>query len=377
MRPTTVLLAERRLTHYRMPVFDGLRTELDKAGVVLRFVHGQPAPYELKKGDEGNLPWAEPVTNRYWRVGGKDLCWQRLPVDIRTVDLVILNQENSLLSNYPILFRRGHGGPRVAFFGHGANLQSSRPDGLRERFKRWTTHQVDWWFAYTDMSVELVAACGFPRERITNVENAVDTAAMRAELASIHPEELAALRLRLGLAGGRVALYLGSLYAEKRLDFLIEAADRLHAADGLFRLVIVGDGPMREAVSQACAVRPWCVWVGARAGREKAMYLALADVILSPGAVGLGILDSFVAGVAMVTTDCGLHGPEVAYLRQQENGVMTENNVVAFVEAVVGVLADEDYRSRLAMGCRAAADHYTVENMAKRFSDGIVRCLMS
>jgi glycosyltransferase involved in cell wall biosynthesis len=315
------------------------------------------------------------VTNRYWRVGGKDLCWQPLPDDARTVDLVILNQENSLLSNYPFLFRQGHGGPRIAFFGHGANLQSNRPNGLRERFKRWTTHRVDWWFAYTDMSVELVAASGFPRERITNVENAVDTAAMRAELASIHPEELAALRQRLGLEGGRVALYLGSLYAEKRLDFLIEAADRLHAADDLFRLVIVGDGPLREAVSQACAVRPWCVWVGARTGREKALYLALAEVILSSGAVGLGILDSFVAGVPMLTTDCGLHGPEVAYLRQQENGVMTENNVAAFVEAVERLLVDESYRAQLAKGCLVAADHYTVENMAKRFADGIVRCL--
>lgn len=377
MKPTTVLLVERRLTHYRMPVFDCLRAELDKAGVVLRFVHGQPAPSELKKGDAGSLPWAEPVTNRYWRLGGKDLCWQPLPDDTRTVDLVILNQENSLLSNYPFLFRRKRGGPRLAFFGHGANLQSSRPDGLRERFKRWTSHRVDWWFAYTDMSVELVAASGFPRERITNVENAVDTAVMRAELASVRPEELAALRQRLGLAGGRVALYLGSLYAEKRLDFLIEAADRLHAADGMFRLVIVGDGSLREAVSQACEARPWCVWVGARTGREKALYLALADVILSPGAVGLGILDSFVAGVPMVTTDCGLHGPEAAYLRQRENGVLTENNVAAFVEAVERLLVDENYRTRLAMGCRVAADHYTVENMAKRFADGIIRCLRS
>lgn len=375
MKKTTILLAERRLTHYRMPMFECLRTELDKAGVVLRFVHGQPTTDELKKGDEGHLPWAERVTNRYWRVGGKDLCWQPLPADIGTVDLVILNQENSLLSNYPFLFKRSRNRPLVAFFGHGANLQSSSPNGLRERFKRWSTSRVDWWFAYTGMSVKLVSDCGFPLERITDVENAVDTAVMSADMAGLRADDLAALRQRLSLEGKHVALYLGSLYAEKRLDFLIAAADRLHARDATFRLVIVGDGPLREEINRACEDRPWCLWVGAQTGRDKVLYLALASVILNPGLVGLGILDSFVAGVPMVTTDCGLHSPEVAYLRQQVNGVMTKNNLDSFVESAERIFLDQLYREKLAAGCGEGARHYTVENMAKRFSAGIVQCL--
>lgn len=375
VKPARVLFIERRLTHYRVPLLECLREKLGKVGVELRFVHGQPTPSELKKGDEGYLPWAERVTNRYWRVGSKDMCWQVLPKDANAADLVILNQENSLLSNYPFLLTGGRRPQRSAFFGHGANLQSDRPNGLRERFKRWTTNRVDWWFAYTSTSADLVASCGFPRERITNVENAVDTAAMHADIASITADERTELRHGLDLEGKRVALYLGSFYAEKRLDILIEAADRLYAKESAFRLLIVGDGPQREAIVSACKARPWCTWVGAKTGRDKALYLSVADLILNPGVVGLGILDSFTAGVPMVTTDLSGHGPEIAYLRPNENGLKTPCNVADFSEAAFGLLSDERRRSKLGLACQEAAEHYTLENMAQRFSDGIVSCL--
>lgn len=375
MKPTTVLLVERRLTHYRMPLFDCLREELDKAGVALRFVHGQPTSDELKKGDEGSLSWAERVTNRYWRVGGKDLCWQPLPDDTRTVDLVILNQENSLLSNYPFLFRQGRGGPRVAFFGHGANLQSSRPNGLRERFKRWTTNRVDWWFAYTQMSADLVMKTGFLEDRITVLNNAVDTSDLRRHLESVTPEETHGLRKSLGFGTGPVGVFVGSLYAEKRLDFLFAAAEAIRREVPDFHLLIVGEGPEREKVQGWCAAHPWVRWVGTRFGREKAAYVSMAQVMLNPGLVGLGILDSFVAGVPMVTTDCGIHSPEIAYLDNGRNGIMTANDLDDYATAVVALLRDVDALCTLSAGCEASGQEYTVENMVAHFADGIVRCL--
>ena len=65
----------------------------------------------------------------------------------------MMRAENKLIQNHLLLL-----GPRrfrLAFWGHGANLQSDNPHGLKERFKRWTTNRVDWWFAYTQMSADL------------------------------------------------------------------------------------------------------------------------------------------------------------------------------------------------------------------------------
>ncbi|WP_298435366.1 glycosyltransferase family 4 protein [Geobacter sp.] len=372
-----VVVIQRRLTHYRTPLFELLRSSLADSRISLRLVHGQPTPDEIVKKDTGRLLWAEQVKNRYWQVTGKAICWQPLINVLGKADLVVLTQENSLLSNYPLLLKRHLGGPKVAFWGHGANLQSNNPNGIRERFKRWTTNRVDWWFAYTGLSVELIERCGFPRERITNLENAVDTAALRAELASIDPNELAELRQRLGMDGAQVGLYLGSLYAEKRLDIVFETAKKLYAKDPTFRLLIVGDGPMRTEVQRFCMEHSWSVWVGTKTGRDKCFHLSLADVILNPGMVGLGMLDSFIAGVPMVTTDCGLHSPEIAYLRQHYNGVMTENTLDGYVNAVQRILNDEPYRAKLVEGCRNSAQHYTIENMASNFCEGIKKALVS
>ena len=42
---------------------------------------------------------------------------------------------------------------------------------------------------------------------------------------------------------------------------------------------------------------------------------------LLPGAVGLGVLDSFAFDVPLVTVDLPYHGPEIDYVRDGENGV--------------------------------------------------------
>lgn len=84
-------------------------------------------------------------------------------------------------------------------------------------------------------------------------------------------------------------------------------------------------------------------------------------------------MDSFTCGVPLVTTNCGIHGPEIAYLIDGMNGVMTENNVEAYANSVVDLLGDTDRLKRLANACIDSATEYTVENMARNFADGVER----
>ena len=366
-----VVIVQRRLTHYRVPLFEALRGLLAERGLKLRLLIGQGTSTESKKLDGGELSWAEKIPTRY--LMGDKLCWQPMPRYLSNSALVIVTQENKLLQNHWLMLA-----PRrfkLAFWGHGANLQSSDPDGLKERFKRWTTNRVDWWFAYTQMSADLVGRTGFPAERVTVLNNAVDTSELLRQRQSVTPAETAALRESLGFGAGPVGVYVGSLYADKRLDFLFASAERIRSAIPEFRLLIVGDGPERDKVQSWCAAHSWGRWVGSRFGREKVAHLSLAQVMLNPGLVGLGILDSFVCGVPMMTTDCNLHSPEIAYLHNKVNGVMTADDLDAFAGAAVGVLTNENLRERLLQGCLVSARTYTVENMTSNFADGIVRCL--
>lgn len=368
---TKVCIIQRRLTRYRVPLFEALRAALAARGIDLDLLVGRGTSAEEKKNDADELPWARVIPTHY--LAGRHLCWQPAGRYVAGADLVVVTQENKLLQNHLLMLapRRF----RLAFWGHGANLQSDNPNGLKERFKRWTTNRVDWWFAYTRMSKGLVRAAGFPGDRITVLNNAVDTTELRRQRQSVSAEETQALRAALGFGAGPVGVFVGSLYADKRLDFLFEAAAAVRVQVPDFHLLIVGEGPERAKVEAWCAARPWARWVGAKFGRNKAAHLAVAQIMMNPGLVGLGILDSFVCGVPMLTTDCGIHSPEIAYLEDGVNGLMISNDSQSYEGACVRLLQNPAELNRLRAGCEASASEYTVENMAQRFADGIECCL--
>jgi len=117
-------------------------------------------------------------------------------------------------------------------------------------------------------------------------------------------------------------------------------------------------------------------WVGVRKGVEKAGYFRLAQVILNPGLVGLHVLDAFCAGVPMVTTADARHSPEIAYLKDGENGLVVDGDATAYADAIIALLQNPSRYAHLNAGALAGAQHYTLQNMVERFTDGIERSLM-
>lgn len=366
-----VVIIQRRLTHYRLPLFERLREQLARQDIQLDLLVGKGTPAEEKKRDGGVLPWAQPLPTHYYAKGR--LCWQHPGRHLDSADLVVVSQENKLLLNHLLLFA-----PRrfkLAFWGHGGNLQSGKANGVKERFKRWSGGKADWWFAYTQLSADRVAVSGYPRNRITVLNNAIDTSELQRDRQSVSMREIRELRRSLDFGDSPAGVYVGSLYADKRLDFLFAAAASIRRAVPDFRLLIVGDGPERDKVRAWCDAHPWTRWAGVRFGREKAAYLSAAQAMLIPGAVGLSILDAFACETPLITTDCGNHGPEIGYLESGVNGVMTADDPNAYVEATVRLLRDARQLDALRAGCAASAREYTVENMARRFADGIAHAL--
>ncbi len=366
-----VVITERQLLQYRVAFYERLRVLLDREGVDLQLLIGEGTSQEVKKKNQVTLPWSISIPTRYFF--SEKLCWQPFGAYARDADLVIVMHENKLIYNLWLL---SFGRPRrLAFWGHGRNMQSDRPHGLKERFKRWTVTKVDWWFAYTESSAALIQGTGFPRTSTTVVENAVDTNEMAQFCKEVSEADLLSLRKKLALDNGPIGLYLGSLYHEKRLGFLLDAATRIREKIPSFQLLVVGAGPEQPLIEAAAQHNPWMHYLGPLQGRDKARALMLADVMLNPGLVGLGVLDSFVSGRPMFTTDCGLHSPEISYLSSGQNGIMTANNVDVYATAVASVLSNQAAIAKLQAGARATASRYTVENMADRICTGILSCL--
>lgn len=365
-----------RLLHYRTELFERLRAECARRGVDLHLVHGQASRREAFKKDEGSLPWARKVQNRFWEVGARDWVWQPFPADLRDADLVVVMQENRILSNYLLLLGRLWSPRRVAYWGHGVNFQSDAPAGLREKWKQMMLTRVDWWFAYTEMTAEIVRRARYPVERVTCLDNAIDNEAFERDLAGVTDERLQAMRAEIDAPeGAPVGLFCGSLYSDKRLDYMIEAADRIHAALPAFRLVVIGDGPSAGEIREAAETRSWLKWVGVRKGLEKAAWFRLADVVINPGAVGLHVLDSFCSGTPMLTTVESRHGPEVAYLKDGVNGLVVEGGAEGYADGVIALFNDRIRLESIKQAALRDAKYYTLDHMVNQFADGIERCV--
>ncbi len=376
MRPVRVVQLDARLVHYHCELFQRVRDALAQEGIEYRLVHGQGSPREKTRLDEGSLEWADRVTNLWWRLGNVDLLWQPIPRKLRNADLLILVQQNRILSNYPILLVRRWRVGRMAYWGHGVNLQSRKPGGLRERWKRLFLDRVDWWFGYTSLTVRLLQDAGFPPDRITCLNNAIDTRGFRDAVSTISVEALAETLQRLSLPErGVVGLFCGSLYPEKRLELLIAASDHIQARIPGFTLIVIGDGPSRSVLEAASRDRDWMRLVGIKHGTEKALLFRLADVVLNPGAVGLNILDAFAAGVPLVTTSNALHGPEIAYLEHGVNGLLVGDAAEVYGEAVVALLQDPKRLQEMARAALASSSEFSLEEMVRRFVEGIQACL--
>ena len=159
-------------------------------------------------------------------------------------------------------------------------------------------------FVPTSELRDQLMACGF--ERLQVLGRGVD--AQRFSPARRDP----ALRARWQAgAHERVMLYVGRLAAEKNLPLALHTFERLAARHPGLRMVVVGDGPLRESLARA---HPQARFVGMQTGDALARHYASADVFLFPSLTetfGNVTLEALASGLAVAAFDTGAAGLHV------------------------------------------------------------------
>lgn len=371
-----VLIIQRRLPHYRVALFERLRARLSEEQIELSVAYGSPAPWEKVRADQGKLTWGTALQSRYFSPIPSRSVWLGVPWSkVAQQELIIFPHEGAILDNHVLLALRGRLHAKLALWGHGRNFQHR--SFIRDLLKRWMLRGVDHYFAYTELSARVLAEQGMPPERVTVVQNAIDTTRLIAWRATVIPAEREQQLHNLELKGECSGLFLGSLTLEKYIPFLLDAAVLLRKRFPEFELLVVGDGPLRNLVLEFVAKHPWAHWVGSALDREKVVLGSLCQIMLNPGMVGLNILDAFAMGLPMVTTDCGIHSPEIAYLEHGRNGLLMPCSLEAFVEGVTSLLVDSLHRQTMVAACLEDAARYTLDDMVDRFAKGILAVLES
>ena len=163
---------------------------------------------------------------------------------------------------------------------------------------------------FSELQAELLNRLGVKENRLAVIPNGVDPqqwAPAGQEQPSVS-QELAALQRQFG--NERIFLYMGRIAPEKNVEALLKAW-RLVQLPGC-RLVVVGDGTMRQQLMQSYGEEDRVLWWGHEPDRLRRLaLLQLAEVFILPSLVeglSLALLEAMARGTACIATDAGADG---------------------------------------------------------------------
>ncbi|WP_424894703.1 glycosyltransferase family 4 protein [Tepidimonas sp. HKU79] len=209
-------------------------------------------------------------------------------------------------------------------------------------------NQADCTLVPTQALADALRAQGF--ERLIVVPRGVDTD--RFTPRHRHP----LLRESWGAPGDTpVLLYVGRLAPEKNLELLVRTYRAMIDIDPRWRLVVVGDGPMRDRLAEHC---PQAVFTGALTGDALARAYASGDVLAFPSMTetfGNVTLEALASGLPVLAFD---YAAAAQVVRSGVNGWLAPvGDEDAFVEHARRLARERDWLPRLRAGAADAVAH--------------------
>lgn len=217
------------------------------------------------------------------------------------------------------------------------------------------------------VSRDLTQACagfGVPRERLVEIENAIDTEEFR------RARPAAEATLRRDVPVGRLVIgAVGRLSQEKGFHLLIEAVERVIARGRDVELWIAGEGGEKETLERRMRASPHAARLKLLGFTPDTLGLFTAFDVFALSSLREGlpnvVLEAMATEVPLVATRCG--GME-AFGRDGEDMLLVPaGSVEALERGLLRLVDDASLRARLAAAARAriVRDHSFVRRMQK------------
>jgi len=231
---------------------------------------------------------------------------------------------------------------------------------------------VDVWFVYNEY-VKYIINDIYDNELVCSVNNTIDVDEERLLSKEVKNKDILKVKNDLDInEDDKVCLYCGRIYKEKRIEFLLEALKKIKKRDGKFKFIMIGDGEERAQIIKFQEKNyDWFKWVGPKYKKEKILYFKISQLQLMPGLVGLHIIDSFVHGLPIVTTDNNYHSVEIEYMKNWYNGVMVCDDIDIYVDAVYKILNNKEIVNSLKNGCIQSVSEYSIQKKINGFYEGL------
>lgn len=361
--PGRLALQQRVLPVYRAPFFDRLASACDGG---MSLFTGLPRPSEgITTTSQLQITNYQLGKNIHLLGGSLYLCYQRGLIDWLEEwdpDALIVEANPRYLStpsavtwmhkrDRPVI-GWGLGAPSLLRPSPGGRSRST-PKG-RVGVRVWDTflQQFDAMICYSQRGAHEYAYSGFPLDNLFVAHNAVSPSPTwdlpaRSETFREKP----------------CVLFIGRLQVRKNVDLLLGACAEIQN----IRLVIVGDGPEREALEElAQEIYPSAEFVGSRHGDELAPYFAEADLFVLPGTGGLAVQQAMSYGLPVIVAQGD--GTQDDLVRNENGWQIPPDDFEALVATLKEALSDPAGLRRMgAESYRIVKEEINIEKMVGTF----------
>jgi L-malate glycosyltransferase len=369
-----VSIIQREIPHYRIRFFEELYAQGKVQDLDIQVYAGMPP---ARATSSIAFPYQVLPVRHFGTMKSSSFWMYELENAIAGSDIVVAPQELQCLTVPYLWAKRRRICTSWIWWGHGYNFQASvRPSTaiqIKEAIKRFMTRRADGLLTYTEGGADYWRKQGLPKDWVTPYYNTIDVEGLRKVRADITEQQLIEVRRTLAVEGKRVLLFSGRLYAEKKVDFLLNAFALLKNIYPEVALLIIGDGEERRKLEQLAThlnLRDVHFLGELVEPTDTAVYFSLADLMVLPSLVGLAIVHGFAFGLPLHTTDSPGHGPELDYL-SSKNGVMSRHDVAQYAEAIASLLFSPHKLEAMKQAAMAQGDELHLSHSARRFVSGI------
>lgn len=238
--------------------------------------------------------------------------------------------------------------------------------GCIEAYLRWFHNRAAATLVPTSALAEELQARGFRNVGI--LSRGVDTRLFHPGRRSV------ALRKSWGAGpDDLVALIVGRLAPEKNLSLALEAFAVLQRQRPESRLVVVGDGPLLEPLSQS---HPDCRFTGVKQGEDLATHYASADLFLFPSLTetfGNVVCEALASGLPVVAFDSAAAS---SLIMTGRNGIcVPPGDSQAFVAAASHLASLHPGKSERRAECADSISHLDWQHIHESYEDALQQAL--
>jgi glycosyltransferase involved in cell wall biosynthesis len=221
-----------------------------------------------------------------------------------------------------------------------------------------------------DAMVDEAVEAGFSREKLLWMPNPVDMELYQP----CRGDQKLALRAQLGIdREAEVAIFVGRLAPEKELPSLIAGFALTARERPLARLVLVGDGPMRQSLQAQVSdlgIAGRVLFAGMRPPDEIRRWLQAADVFLLVSrreGLPVSLIEAMAIHLPAVVTRIPANTQLVA---DGEQGLHVEiNDPEAIGGALIRLFGDPEMRHRFGLAARSVAERFSLDKVLAAYED--------